>query len=104
MNATLLGNFEGIGIQFNMLTDTLYVIQVISGSPSEKVGVIVGDRIIAVNDTLIAGVSMKNTDIMKLLRGPKGTTVNLKIIRGNNPNPFIFKIIRDKIPKLVISN
>lgn len=98
MNEPLQGNFDGIGIQFNMLTDTLYVIQVISGGPSEKVGIMAGDRIIAVNDTLIAGVGMKSTNVMKLLRGHKGTTVNLKIIRGNNPNPFIFKIVRGKIP------
>ena len=73
MNEPLQGNFEGIGIQFNMLTDTLYVVSVISGGPSEKVGLLTGDRIILVNDSLIAGVKMKNTDIMKRLRGKKGT-------------------------------
>ena len=65
MTEPLQGNFDGIGIQFNMLTDTLYVIQVIPGGPSEKVGLMAGDRIIMVDDTLIAGVKMKNTDVMK---------------------------------------
>ena len=67
MTEPLQGNFDGIGIQFNMLTDTLYVIQVIPGGPSEKVGLMAGDRIIQVDDTLIAGVKMKITDIMKKL-------------------------------------
>jgi carboxyl-terminal processing protease len=98
MNEPLQGNFDGIGVQFNMLTDTLYIIQVISGGPSEKVGIMAGDRIILVNDTLIAGVGMKNTDIMSRLRGPKGTSVTVKIKRGNNPSLLPFKIIRDKIP------
>ncbi|MDR2057028.1 MAG: S41 family peptidase [Dysgonamonadaceae bacterium] len=98
MNEPLQGNFEGIGVQFNMLTDTLYIEQVIPGGPSEKVGIMAGDRIIFVNDTSIAGVKMKNSDIMSRLRGTKGTTVNVKIKRGNNPNLLVFKIVRDKIP------
>ena len=77
MTEPLQGNFDGIGIQFNMLTDTLYVIQVIPGGPSEKVGLMAGDRIIMVDDTLIAGVKMKNTDVMKRLRGPKNTEVRV---------------------------
>ncbi|GHS96592.1 peptidase S41 [Bacteroidia bacterium] len=98
MNEPLKGNFDGIGIQFNMLTDTLYVIQVIPGGPSEKVGIVAGDRIIQVNDTAIAGVGMKNTDVMSRLRGQKGTTVQVKVMRGSNPNLITFKIVRDKIP------
>lgn len=98
MTEPLQGNFDGIGIQFNMLTDTLYVIQVISGGPSEKVGLAAGDRIIMVNDTLIAGVKMKNSDIMKRLRGPKGTEVRIKVLRNNEPELIEFKIIRGKIP------
>lgn len=98
MNEPLQGNFDGIGIQFNMLTDTLYVVQVIPGGPSEKVGILTGDRIIQVNDTVIAGVKMKNTDVMSRLRGPKGTVVNVKILRNKNPKLLNFKIIRDKIP------
>jgi carboxyl-terminal processing protease len=98
MTEPLQGNFDGIGIQFNMSTDTLYVIQVIAGGPSEKVGLMAGDRIIMVNDTLIAGVKMKTTDIMKRLRGPKGTEVRIKVLRQNEPELIAFKIIRGKIP------
>jgi carboxyl-terminal processing protease len=98
MNEPLQGNFDGIGIQFNMLTDTLYVGQVIPGGPSEKVGILAGDRIILVNDTLIAGVKMKNTDVVSKLRGLKGTTVNVKVLRKSSPKLLDFKIVRDKIP------
>ena len=98
MTEPLQGNFDGIGIQFNMLTDTLYVIQVIPGGPSEKVGLMAGDRIIQVDDTLIAGVKMKITDIMKKLRGPKGTEVRVKVKRGKSPELMDFKIVRGKIP------
>ena len=96
MNEPLQGNFDGIGIQFNMLTDTLYVVQVLSGGPSERVGLMVGDRIITVNDSLIAGVGMKNTDILPILRGKKGTIVRIQVKRGNELIPFT--IVRDKIP------
>ncbi|MDR1403077.1 MAG: S41 family peptidase [Tannerellaceae bacterium] len=98
MTEPLQGNFDGIGIQFNMLTDTLYVIQVIAGGPSEKVGLIAGDRIIMVDDALIAGVKMKTSDIMKRLRGPKGTEVRIKVLRQNEPELIAFRIIRGKIP------
>ncbi len=98
MTEPLQGNFDGIGIQFNMLTDTLYVIQVIPGGPSEKVGLMAGDRIIMVNDTLIAGVKMKNTEVMKRLRGPKNTTVCVKVLRNQVKEPIEFKITRGKIP------
>lgn len=98
MTEPLQGNFDGIGIQFNMLTDTLYIIQVIAGGPSEKVGLMAGDRIIQVNDTLIAGVKMKTNDIMKRLRGAKGTEVRVKVLRNGDPNLIEFKITRGKIP------
>ena len=98
MNEPLQGNFDGIGIQFNMLTDTLYVISVISGGPSERVGLHAGDRIITVNDTLIAGVNMRNTDIMKRLRGRKGTIVDIKVLRNNVADLINFRITRDRIP------
>ncbi len=83
LNEPLAGNFSGIGITFNMNQDTLYVISTVAGGPSERVGLLGGDRIITVNDTLIAGVKMRNTDIMKRLRGPKGTKVNVKVLRRN---------------------
>jgi carboxyl-terminal processing protease len=98
MNEPLEAIFDGIGIQFNMLTDTLYVIQVISGGPSEKVGLVAGDRIIAVNDSVIAGVKMNSTDVTGLIRGRKGTEVRLKVKRNSAPDLLEFKIIRDKIP------
>ncbi|MDD2798459.1 MAG: S41 family peptidase [Bacteroidales bacterium] len=98
MNEPLQGNFEGIGIQFNMLNDTLFVIQTISAGPSEKVGIVAGDRIIMVNDTSIAGKKMKTTDIMKRLKGPKGTVVNVKVMRRNTADLIDFRIVRDKIP------
>lgn len=98
LNEPLNGNFSGIGIQFNMTTDTLYVIQTVSGGPSEKVGILPGDRIIEVNDTVIAGVKMKNNDVMRRLRGPKGSTVNVKVLRNGVPELINFVIVRDDIP------
>lgn len=100
LNEPLAGNFSGIGISFNMNQDTLYVIQTVSGGPSERVGLLAGDRIIAVNDTVIAGVGMKNTDIMKKLRGPNGTDVNVKVKRqqGGAPEIIDFTITRADIP------
>ncbi len=97
-NEPLQGNFDGIGISFNMLNDTLFVISTISRGPSEKVGIQTGDRIVEVNDTVIAGVKMNNTDIMKKLRGKKGSRVNVAILRRGNNNPIKFNIVRDKIP------
>ena len=98
MNEPLQGNFSGIGIQFNMNKDTLYVIQTIVGGPSEKVGIQAGDRIISVNDTTIAGVKMKNTDIMKRLRGKAGTVVRVTVLRKGVTEPIEFRIVRDNIP------
>ena len=98
MNEPLQGNFDGIGISFNMLTDTLYVMEVIAGGPSQKVGIMPGDRIIYVDNKLIAGVDINNQDVIKMLRGPKGTTVNVKILRRGAPDLIEFRIIRDKIP------
>ncbi len=98
LNEPLNGNFSGVGIQFNMATDTLYVIQTVAGGPSEKVGLLPGDRIIMVNDTVIAGVKMKNTDVMKRLRGPKGTVVNVKVKRNGVSELIDFSITRDDIP------
>lgn len=98
MNEPLQGNFEGIGVQFNMSEDTLFVIQPVSGGPSEKVGILAGDRIISVNDTLIAGVKMKTEEIMSRLRGPKDSKVNVRILRRGIKDLLNFTIKRDKIP------
>ena len=98
MNESLNGSFDGIGVQFNMVDDTLLVIQPVTNGPSEKVGIIAGDRIVAVNDTAIAGVKMSKEEIMKRLRGPKGTMVNLTIVRRGIKDKLTFKVKRDKIP------
>ena len=98
MNEPLEGEFEGIGIQFQMMEDTLLVVQPVSGGPSEKVGLLAGDRITAVEDTLIAGVKMSTEEIMSRLRGPKGSVVKLTIIRRDIDEPLTFEVKRDKIP------
>ncbi len=98
MNESLQGNFDGIGVQFNMVEDTLLVIQTISKGPSEKVGIVAGDRIVAVNDTAIAGVKMPRDKIMMRLRGPKGTMVKLSVVRRDVKDTLIFNVQRDKIP------
>ena len=92
------GNFEGIGVQFNMMEDTLIVIQPVSNGPSERVGIIAGDRIVSVNDTSIAGVKMSKEEIMKRLRGPKGTKVVLGVVRSGIGETLKFTVVRDKIP------
>ena len=98
LNEPLSGSFEGIGVQFNMVEDTLLVIQPVTGGPSEKVGIVAGDRIVSVNDTAIAGVKMSKEDIMRRLRGPKGTKVMLGIVRRGIKDTLSFKVVRDKIP------
>lgn len=97
-NEPLQGNFDGIGVQFNMIEDTLLVIQPVTNGPSEKVGILAGDRIVAVNDTAIAGVKMDRNEIMKRLRGPKGTKVRLHIVRRGIQDTLRFTVTRDKIP------
>lgn len=100
MNEPLQGNFEGIGVQFQIIEDTLLVIQPVSNGPSEKVGILAGDRIVAVNDTAIAGVKMGTEEIMSRLRGPKESKVNLTIVRHGVKEPLLFTVKRDKIPIL----
>lgn len=97
-NETLMGSFEGIGVQFNMVEDTLFIVQPIPDGPSEKVGIMAGDRIVSVNDTAIAGVKMSQESIMKRLRGPKGTKVDLDINRRGVDEVIHFIVVRDKIP------
>ena len=98
LNEPLNGNFEGIGVQFNMMDDTLVVIQPVTKGPSEKVGIMAGDRIVSVNDTAIAGVKMSKEEIMKRLRGPKGTKVRLGVVRVGISDRLAFTVVRDKIP------
>jgi len=98
MNQPLEGNFEGIGISFNIISDTLIVMTTIPGGPSEKVGLRPGDRIIKVDTKNIASIGIKTQDVFSLLRGNKGTIVNLKVIRSGENAPIDFTIVRDKIP------
>lgn len=100
MNEPLQGNFEGIGVQFQVIEDTLLVIQPVSNGPSEKVGILSGDRIVAVNDTAIAGVRMSTEDIMSRLRGPKDSEVKLTVVRRGVDDSLFFTVKRDKIPIL----
>ena len=94
----LQGNFSGIGITFNMQSDTLYILQTVANGPCEKVGIVAGDRIISANDTIISGVKKKNNDVIKILRGPKGTVVNLKVKRKGKKDLLSFRVIREEIP------
>ena len=98
LNEPLEGNFEGIGVQFNMLEDTLVVIQTISKGPSEKAGIVAGDRFVTCDDVTIAGVKMERDSIMRMLRGPKGTKVKLGVKRNGNKDLIYFTLKRDKIP------
>ncbi len=98
MNEPLKGNFDGIGIQFDVLFDTLIVVSPISGGPSEKVGILAGDRIVKVDTTIIAGVHCKRSKMMELLKGKKGTHVTVGVKRKGVKDLIYFDIVRDKIP------
>lgn len=98
MNEPLEGNFEGIGIQFNIFNDTILVVNPIPGGPSEKLGIRAGDRIIKINGKNVAGVGIKNNEVFKQLRGKKGTQVNVSILRRGEKDLLEFTITRDKIP------
>jgi carboxyl-terminal processing protease len=97
-NEPLQGNFDGIGISFNMLTDTILVISTIPGGPSEKLGLLPGDKILYVNDSLVAGRKISDQSIMGMLKGPRGTVVKIKILRSGHKELIPFEITRDKIP------
>jgi carboxyl-terminal processing protease len=101
-NEDLLGNFEGIGIEFNIFQDTLVVVSALSGGPSETVGLRSGDKIIRVNDKNIAGIGLTNREVQKHLKGPKGTEVKIDVIRKGVKEPIHFTIIRDKIPQFSV--
>ena len=98
VNSELEGSFSGIGIQFNLTNDTITVIEVISGGPSEKVGLRAGDRIVQVNDSTLTGPKVKTDDVLNLLRGDKGTTVKLGIRRANSPSLLSYTVTRGDIP------
>ena len=92
------GNFSGIGVQFSIQNDTIMVIDVISGGPSQKLGIRAGDRIVKVNDTIMAGVKVTNDMVLKKLRGKKGTKVNVSIARKGYPELLPYEIKRGEIP------
>ena len=98
MNEPLEGNFDGVGVEFNIMNDTLMVVNPIVGGPSEKVGILAGDRFMNIDGTNIAGIGLKNTDVYKYLRGPKGTKVNIKVKRKAVDELLDFTITRDRIP------
>ncbi|HOS15947.1 MAG TPA: S41 family peptidase [Bacteroidales bacterium] len=97
-NEPLQGNFEGVGIQFQIIKDTIIVVQPIKGGPSEKVGILAGDKILTIDDSLAVGKICTNEWVFKKLRGPKNTKVKISIKRGKEDKPLVFTIIRDKIP------
>ena len=94
----LQGEFDGIGVVFNMATDTVIILNVIPSGPSQKAGILAGDRIIKVNDTLIAGEKISQTEVMKRLRGPRGTKVDLTLERKDISEPVVVTVTRDAIP------
>jgi carboxyl-terminal processing protease len=97
-NEPLTGNFEGIGVQFNLLRDTIIIIEPLSGGPSEKIGIKAGDKILTINNEKVTGIKLTTTGVRKRLLGAKGTKVNVTIFRKGVSSPLEFTIIRDKIP------
>ena len=98
VNEPLEGGFDGIGISFNMPNDTIIVINVIQGGPSERIGLLAGDRIVTIDDSVIAGKKVPQDDIVKMLKGPTGTKVKVGIARKEVEELIVFEITRDKIP------
>ncbi len=97
-NDDLDGNFDGIGIEFNIIDDTILIVAALSGGPSEKIGIMAGDKIIKINDSIVAGNGITNEKVVKKLRGKKGTEVKVEVIRNGDKRLIPFKIIRDVIP------
>ncbi|MDW8228557.1 MAG: S41 family peptidase [Saprospiraceae bacterium] len=94
----MTGSFEGIGVEFLIINDTIQVVSVISGGPSERAGLLAGDKIVSVGDTLVAGTGITNAEVIRRLRGPKGSTVRLGILRGREGKLRSFTVERDVIP------
>lgn len=101
-NEELRGNFDGIGVEFNIFQDTIVVVSALSGGPSEALGIRSGDKIIQVDGENVAGIGITTQDVMRLLKGPRGTEVIVTILRGRSSEPLEFKIVRDKIPQYSI--
>jgi|JI7StandDraft_1071085.scaffolds.fasta_scaffold00678_17 carboxyl-terminal processing protease len=98
-NEDLRGNFDGIGVEFNIFQDTIVIISPLPGGPSEALGILSGDKIIQVDDKDVAGVGITSPDVMKALKGPSGTEVKVTILRTSSSEPLEFTIVRDKIPQ-----
>ena len=98
MNAPLKGSFTGVGIRFQIFKDTVLIVQAIPGGPSEKVGLMAGDKIIKIGEEMVAGIGMKNSGVRERLLGDKGTKVLVGVKRGNSNEIIDFEITRDKIP------
>ncbi|MBI1288319.1 MAG: PDZ domain-containing protein [Flavobacteriales bacterium] len=98
MSEPLSGNFEGIGVQFNIIKDTIAVVSPIAGGPSERLGIRSGDKIVVIEDTVVAGIGITNRDVINKLRGDKGTKVRVKIYRRGVKDLIEYTIVRDKIP------
>lgn len=98
VNEELEGSFSGIGVSFNMMGDTINILEIISGGPSERAGLLPGDRIVTIDDSIVAGQKWSNSKVMSHLRGPKGTTVRLGVKRSTSPDLLSYEVIRDDIP------
>ncbi len=98
VNSELAGSFSGIGVQFSIQQDTVRIVAVIAGGPSEGVGVLAGDKLISVDDSAFVGKKMNNEKVMKTLRGPKGTQVKLGVLRAGTKEPLYFTVTRGDIP------
>lgn len=98
INESLGGSFEGVGIQFYVLNDTILVVSPVSGGPSEIVGIMAGDKIIEIEDSLVAGIGIKNEEVVGMLRGKRGSEVSVNVRRGDKDELIPFTITRDKIP------
>ncbi|MDZ4823577.1 MAG: S41 family peptidase [Flavobacteriales bacterium] len=97
-NEPLQGSFDGIGVQFQIMMDTIYVVTPIVGGPSEKLGIMAGDKIVEVNGENVAGIGITNNDVQAKLKGPKGTKVKVGIKRKSTKSLIQYEIVRDKIP------
>ena len=98
VNSELSASFSGIGVQFSIQNDTVQVVSVISGGPSEGIGVLAGDKIVSVNDSVFTGKTVTNERVMHALRGPEGTQVTIGVVRSGTPEVLSFTITRGKIP------
>ncbi len=98
VNEDLMGNFEGIGVQFRIEKDTIMILHTINGGPSDQVGILGGDRIVIIEDSLVAGIGLTDNQAISMLKGPKGSKVNIDIFRRGFPGLLEFKITRDVIP------